>query len=67
MMKKMKNYKLKTIPLEEKEIKDYLQKAVDVWREAKIAGDNRAKYYIDAYQSMYSSFFGETYVSKENK
>lgn len=47
-----------------KELKKYLDSAIDQWREAAERANNPhtfiAKYYIDAYQSIRKSVFGET-------
>ena len=56
------------VPLKPKAILDYIDHAVIRWRAAK-AGDSDAKdqaaYYVDAYQSMRMSLFGEALAESE--
>ena len=47
----------KTIPFEEDAVKEYLDKCIRYWRKQKQA---YAVYYVDAYQSLRISLFGET-------
>src|SRR5688572_261964 len=46
------------IPMTAKQLKDYLDKSIRHWR--KQAGNQKALYYIDAFQSVRTSIFGET-------
>jgi hypothetical protein len=50
----------KTIPFSKEEVKEYLDRAIKFWREKR---DNEksemAIYYIDAFQSVRMSLFGE--------
>ena len=49
-----------TIPITEKDIKDYLDRVIDSWRKARDERNSEiARYYIDAFQSVRISFFGE--------
>lgn len=41
------------------EIKQYLDKAIDSWRKKDNEKNEIAKYYIDAFQSVRISIFGE--------
>ena len=50
---------LTIIPFREKEVKDYLDRCIIFWRKKKLNGDQKAEDYIDAYQSMRISLFGE--------
>lgn len=49
-----------TVPFEQSEIKNYLRRCVLHWRVKDAEGDEVAKYYIDAFQSVSMSLFGET-------
>jgi len=49
-----------TVPFEKSEIKNYLRQCVLYWRSKDAEGDEVAKYYIDAFQSMSMSLFDET-------
>ena len=40
-------------------IKQYLDDCIKLWREKKENGDETAVYYIDAFQSVRMSIFGE--------
>jgi hypothetical protein len=53
-----------TVPFTEEAVKQYLDDAIRLWREYKtqvttIAATNKADHYIDAYQSVRTSLFGE--------
>ena len=48
------------IPFEEEEIKAYLDKAICSWRKTRDSKtDEMAVYYIDAFQSVRMTLFGE--------
>ncbi len=49
-----------TVPFEKSEVKNYLRRCVLHWRVKDAEGDEIAKYYIDAFQSVSMSLFGET-------
>jgi hypothetical protein len=49
-----------TVPFEKSEVKNYLRRCVLHWRVKDAEGDEVAKYYIDAFQSVSMSLFGET-------
>jgi len=53
-----------TVPITKKDIKEYLSNCIIYWRAIKESptniNKNIAVYYIDAYQSVYISLFGET-------
>ena len=51
-----------TIPFTEEDVKNYLDKTIESWRKKK--DDETAEYYIDAFQSVRTSLFGDT-LSKE--
>ena len=51
------------IPFTKESVQDYLDKAIERWREVRDGGGDAgdvAVYYIDAYQSIRASLFGET-------
>jgi hypothetical protein len=48
-----------TIPLTEKDVKKYLDESIYFWRQCFREGDKTAAYYIDAFQSVRVSLFGE--------
>ncbi len=54
-----------TIPLVPDKLKDYLDGCIRLWREKKNAGHFMAMFYIDAYQSVRTSLFGETLPSDD--
>lgn len=48
----------------EEAVKEYLDKAIVLWRKKRVNADNReqdmqASHYVDAFQSVRSSLFGE--------
>lgn len=49
----------KTIPFKKSEVKNYLYRCVLHWRVKDAEGDEVAKYYIDAFQSVHISLFGK--------
>lgn len=54
---------LETVPFEKKHVLDYLDRAIRKWRERR-DGDHHAyklvaMYYVDAFQSVRKSLFGE--------
>jgi len=49
-----------TVPFEKSKVKNYLRRCVLHWRVKDAEGDEVAKYYIDAFQSVSMSLFGET-------
>lgn len=50
-----------TVPFTEKDVKVYLDRAISFWRRKRDEGGiPHANYYIDAYQSVRISLFGET-------
>lgn len=54
------NKKDKVINFTRKDIKEYLDKCIDYWRTQRDKKNNGiAKYYIDAFQSVRTSLFGE--------
>ena len=57
------------IPFTEEAVKEYLATNIRYWRKRKSPGDfiNHSKYYIDVYQNLYSSLFGELYNEDELK
>ncbi len=48
-----------TVPFDKDEIKAYLDRCIVFWRERRQQGDAVAKYYIDTFQSVRTSIFGE--------
>jgi len=50
----------KKIELTEEAVKRYLDECIDYWRAAKEHGVKWAVYYLDAYQSVRTSLFGQT-------
>lgn len=52
--------RLATIPFKKKEIKGYLDRCISFWRKKREEGDPMALYYIDAFQSVRTTLFGET-------
>ena len=48
-----------SVALTEKEIKSYLDSCIEYWRDQRKNGDDKAVFYIDAYQSMRTSLFDE--------
>jgi hypothetical protein len=46
-----------SVALTEKEIKAYIDSCIEYWRDQRRNGDDKAVYYIDAYQSMRISLF----------
>ena len=48
-----------TIPFEKDAVKEYLDKNIRYWREQCSKDPDFAYYYIDAYQSVRVSLFGE--------
>ena len=50
------------IPFTENSVKNYLDECIDFWRKNRNDGlqTEKAKYYIDCFQSVRSSLFGET-------
>lgn len=55
----------KTIPFEEDAVKEYLNKNIRYWRKQNSKDPDFAYYYIDAYQSMRQSLFGERLPMEE--
>lgn len=49
----------KTIPFEKDTVKEYLDKCIRHWRIQTRKDPDFAGYYVDAYQSMRESLFGE--------
>ena len=49
----------KTIPFEEDAVKEYLNKRIRYWRGERSKDPDYALYYVDAYQSVRYSLFGE--------
>ena len=49
-----------TIPFTEEEVKAYLDRTIRAWRKVNAEGNEDAIFYIDAFQSIRSSIFGET-------
>jgi len=51
---------METIPFNEDAVKEYLDKCIQFWRAKRGGLDNdMAIYYVDAYQSVRISLFGE--------
>jgi hypothetical protein len=50
---------LKTIPFTKTDIKEYLDRCIEFWRAKREAGDVLADSYIDAFQSVRTTIFGE--------
>lgn len=49
-----------TVPFKQEAIKDYLDQCITFWRkQQKDTSDEKAVYYIDAFQSVRTSLFGE--------
>jgi len=40
--------------------RDYLDESIQAWRSSKLSGNEHAVYYIDAFQNVRSTVFGET-------
>ena len=57
---------MNTIPLTENDIQEYLDKCINYWREKNDEGDERAVYYIDAFQSVRISLIGDTLALGEH-
>ena len=57
---------METIPFTKEDVKEYLDKSITFWRDLRKDGDEIAIYYIDAYQSVRSSIFGEL-LPKEDR
>ena len=55
----------KTIPFEEDAVKEYLDNNIRYWRKQTPKDPDFAYYYIDAYQSMRQSLFGERLPMEE--
>jgi len=55
------------IPLEETSVKAYLDAAISFWRKKNADGIEYAIYYVDAFQSVRMSIFGEALPIPENK
>jgi hypothetical protein len=51
--------KIDTVPFEKPEVESYLHRCILHWRVKDAEGDKFAKYYIDAFQSVSMSLFGE--------
>lgn len=55
------------IEFEESAVRDYLEDAIKSWRDTRDRAENdsrrqmRAMHYIDAFQSVYTTLFGDTY------
>ncbi len=50
----------KTVPFSKVEVKEYLDRSIRFWRgERDEKGSNMAIYYVDAFQSVRISIFGE--------
>ncbi len=53
---------LDKVPFEESKVKEYLDNCIVFWREQRESGGEMsaiAVYYVDAFQSMRTSLFGE--------
>lgn len=51
-----------TVPFEPEAIKEYLDESIRIWRYKRDNDEcNMAVYYIDAFQSIRASLFGELY------
>lgn len=48
-----------TVEFTEKEVKKYLDDCIRFWRDKRKEGNKMAMYYVDAFQSVRSSLFGE--------
>jgi len=59
-----------TVPFTEVDVKNYLDVCINFWRNKKINGNENEKdmavYYIDAYQSVRISLFGESLPPKRS-
>jgi hypothetical protein len=51
--------KMNTVPFNKKDVKAYLDRCIVHWRKKCETGDKMAEQYIDAFQSMRISLFGE--------
>jgi len=50
---------VRTVPITEKDIKEYLDRAIESWRKARDECNSEiARYYIDALQCVRMSIFG---------
>jgi hypothetical protein len=47
------------IKFNKESVKEYLDKCIKHWRKQKQYGNEAARYYIDAYQSVRTNLFGE--------
>jgi len=67
----MKWVKTKKVEFSEESVKKYLDEAIENWRKKSEGAEGEdaliANCYIDAYQSMRTSLFGETKEKKEEK
>lgn len=54
----------KTIPFEEEAVKGYLDECILFWRK-RVGNVEEAKYYVDAFQSVRVSLFGELLPGEE--
>ena len=53
--------KLNLIPFDKDHLKDYLDRCIEYWRKQRDEEKNpTAQYYIDAFQSVRTTIFGET-------
>jgi len=63
----MANDAANKVPFKEEFVRSYLEHAIVRWRSVRDQAEEssirklRAVHYIDAYQSVYASLFGETY------
>jgi hypothetical protein len=52
------------IRFEKKDVKEYLDRCIIHWRKKRDEGDAIAEYYVDAFQSIRMSLFGELLPEK---
>lgn len=56
-----------TIPFKKGEVKKYLDKCIRNWRKEHNEGNRIALFYVDAFQSVRVSIFGEILSPEEDK
>ena len=47
------------VPFTQEQVRQYLDECIMMWRKLRTMGEEKAPYYIDAYQSVRVSLFGE--------
>lgn len=55
------------LPFEKKAVMNYIDECIIYWRAERKNGDSMAQYYIDAFQSVRTSMFGELLPEEEGE